>query len=394
MRQRFFLFLSWALLWPLLGVANPQTAGTKPNTGASPSTVALGLTEIRSLMQAGRLDEASREIARQLQKPDPEPNLLLLQCVVMAHQNQTDKAIVCLSALVKARPDMLEAYNNLGVLHASLGQHEDAQRWLTLALQRMPTLWTVHQNLQSLQADLSRKAYARALQTELPLKDATPRLTLLATTALYNPVKAALAPAPTTTVATTSPALTASSPVSATSTASKAQTSSKPPLAEKSPASRAEAVATTKPEAPKPEATASSKTEASKADTAQTELAQAKAQDEATRQQLQSAVTAWAKAWSEQNMAAYFAAYAPGYTPSKSVSRANWKAERTARIVDRQYIKVMVSNFSFDNKSGKATVRFNQIYESDNIRSSHRKRLEMEQFDGRWKIVRETVITP
>lgn len=343
-------------------------------------------------MQAGRLDEASREIARQLQKPDPEPNLLLLQCVVMAHQNQTDKAIVCLSALVKARPDMLEAYNNLGVLHASLGQHEDAQRWLTLALQRMPTLWTVHQNLQSLQADLSRKAYARALQTELPLKDATPRLTLLATTALNNPVKAALAPAPTSTVATTSPALTASSPVSAT--ASKAQASSKPPLAEKSPASRAEAVATTKPEAPKPEATASSKPEASKADTAQAELTQAKAHDEATRQQLQSAVTAWAKAWSEQNMAAYFAAYAPGYTPSKSVSRANWKAERTARIVDRQYIKVMVSNFSFDNKSGKATVRFNQIYESDNIRSSHRKRLEMEQFDGRWKIVRETVITP
>jgi hypothetical protein len=38
--------------------------------------------------------------------------------------------------LVKLRPDMLEAYNTLGVLHASLGQHEEAKRWLTAGLQR------------------------------------------------------------------------------------------------------------------------------------------------------------------------------------------------------------------------------------------------------------------
>lgn len=406
LKQRLLFGVVLAQLWPMAAAAS-QTAPTlvpSAQINASANTSAAALSDIRSLMQAGRLAEAGREIARQLQKPDPEPSLQLLQCVVQANQNQTDKAIACLSALVKARPDMLEAYNNLGVLHASLGQHEEAKRWLTLALQRMPSLWTVHQNLQTLQADLSRKAYARALQAELPLKEVPPRLTMLASTAVSKPVmvdqasQTAQSVAPATPPVTAKPQLPTSAPVAAPPSSAPAIGSK--PEAVKPSAARSEAVTTTKPETLKAEVVkpAPPQKEAvpsvpGQAEVSKIEPGKAKGLDESTRQHLQAAVEAWAQAWTAQNMAAYLGAYAPDYTPSKWTTRADWEAERASRIVGRQFVKVSVSNFSFENKSSKTAVRFDQVYESDNIRSTHRKRLDLAQIDGRWKIVRETVIS-
>jgi uncharacterized protein YchJ len=167
------------------------------------------------------------------------------------------------------------------------------------------------------------------------------------------------------------------------------------PDAAKPAAARTEAIAATKPEVKKLEVSkaAPPKPEALKTESPEAETSKAKGIDDATRQQLQAAVQAWAQAWSAQNMTAYFGAYAPDYTPSKWTPRAAWEAERTSRIVGRQFVKVSVSNFSFENKGSKTAVRFNQVYESDNIQSTHRKRLDLMQIDGRWKIVRETVIS-
>lgn len=352
-------------LWSCLGqvtVASPSV--TVPTATSSPMT----LSEIRSLMQAGHLPEAGQEILRQLQKPDPEPGLQLLQCVLQANQNQTDKAIACFSALVKARPDMLEVYNNLGVLHASLGQHEEAMRWFTLAMRRMPAMWTVHQNIQTLQVELSRKAYARALQAELPFKDTPLKLTLLAVTAMSNPVK---------------PMPTLALPQSQQDKPRLTTPGMQPPVdAVKLPAVSATVI---------PQSAVQANPVA--AQITQSEANRARGFDDETRQQLQAAVESWAKAWSSQNMSAYFAAYMPDFTPSKLTSRSSWEAERTARIVGRQFVRVNVHSFSFENASQKAIVRFSQVYESDSIVSSHRKRLDMMLQEGRWKIARETVIT-
>jgi len=326
------------------------------------------LPEVRNLLQAGRLTEASKEIGRQLQRPDPEPEMQLLQCVVQARQNQTDKAIACLISLVKQHPDMLEAYNNLGVLYASMNQHEEAKRWFTLALQRQPTLWTLHQNLQSLQADLSRKAYARALQTELPLKDTAPKLTLLAATSISN------APAARVTNKTADTAVVAKAPVDAQAPVAVVDQATAQASAPK--------IATEK---PAPAGAVSSDTNSAK-------TAKANTLDEATRQQLQEAVQAWAQAWSAQNMPVYLASYTPDYTPGKGTTRSAWEAERTARIVGRTFVRVKVSNFTFEDTGTKMNVRFTQVYESDNIQSTHRKRLEFVRIEGLWKISRETII--
>jgi tetratricopeptide (TPR) repeat protein len=327
------------------------------------------LGEVRSLMQAGRLPEASQEIGRQLQRPDPEPGIQLLQCVVMAQQNQTDKAIACLIALVKQHPDMLEAYNNLGVLYASMNQQDESKRWFTLALQRQPTLWTLHQNLQSLQADMSRKAYARALQTELPLKDTAPKLTLLAATSIKN--------VPPTGITNKAPvaSVVAKAPVDA----QRSVTVVAPGPAQAS--------------APVDAAAKSTLAGSVRSDSGFVKPGKTTALEDTTRQQVQEAVQAWAQAWRTQNMPVYLAAYTPDYTPGEGTTRPAWEAERTERIVGRQFIRVKVSNFTFENTGTKVIARFTQIYESDNIQSTRRKRLEFVHLEGHWKIARETVIS-
>lgn len=349
-----FLFLqlwpfTWALSQPTTTLIQPTLSSLPADkqTGAITNSSQDAVPYIRSLIQAGRLAEASRELTRQLQKPHSEPDLQLLQCVVLSNQQKIDKSIACMRALIKVRPDMLEAYNNLGVLYANLGQHEEAKRWLTLAMQRMPSLWTVYQNLQTLQIDMSRKSYARALQVELPLAESPPRLTMLATTTLTNSIQVV-------------------------------QTASPPtPMPAASPNAKREAI---KPEVDKIEAI---KTEENKDNGV----------DNVIRQQLQAAVESWAQAWSAQNIAAYFAAYTSDFTPSQSISRTQWEAERTSRIVGRKFVKVSVSNFQFEHNGSKMIVRFNQFYQSDNIRSKHQKRLDLQLVDGSWKIVRETLIS-
>jgi hypothetical protein len=327
------------LLWPL--TSTPNSSSTPTSLLGEPVSLLL----VRDLMQAGRLAEAGQEIALQLQKPSPDPQFQLLQCVVLANQNQTAKAITCLNALVKAKPDMLEAYNNLGVLHASLGQHEEARQWLNLAMQRVPALWTVHQNMQNLQVEVSLKAYASALQSELPLKAAAPKLTLLASTSLSNMANITFAPTA---------------------------------------ADKVEAVASATPAPP---------VQALKPKPATAEMAEQAPLDEVTRLQVQAAIEAWAGAWSAQNMPQYFAAYTPDYSMPKGLGRAAWEAERTSRIAGRRFVRVSVRQLSFEKVGAKVVARFSQFYESDNISSTHRKRLDLVRHEGGWRIERENVIT-
>lgn len=356
------LLCLWVLVWPLAGLPHtPLTASSHPSEPVS-------LTQVRELMRAGRLAEAGQEIARQLQKPVPDPQFQLLQCVVLAHQNQTAKAITCLNALVKAQPDMLEAYNNLGVLHASLGQHDEARRWLNLAMQRVPALWTVHQNMQNLQLEVSRKAYASALQTELPLKATPPKLTMLASTALGSQDKK---PKPVTNEVPT--AVKASPPPPVDGAAITAQTAAPPPPAQTLVKTPAPAPKSEQPQSglQKPE---------------QVPL------DEDTRKQVQAAIEAWARAWSAQDMPQYFSAYTPDFSVGKGSGRAAWEAERTSRIAGRRFVRVSVRQFSFEKEGPKVVARFSQVYESDNIFSTHRKRLDLVRHEGGWRIERENVI--
>jgi hypothetical protein len=102
------------------------------------------------------------------------------------------------------------------------------------------------------------------------------------------------------------------------------------------------------------------------------------------------AVQAWAKAWSSKNMSAYLGAYGPGFVPPGGASRANWEAERKARIVPRSRISVDINDLTVSVNGDRATAKFRQVYASDNLNSTNRKTLDMVRSGDRWLIVKES----
>lgn len=90
-------------------------------------------------------------------------------------------------------------------------------------------------------------------------------------------------------------------------------------------------------------------------------------------------------------MPKYLAAYAESFTPAEKISRAKWESERRARIVSKKSIAVGIHQLQITLNGNRATVKFQQIYESDNFKGNSRKMLEMHKQGQQWLIVRETV---
>lgn len=90
-------------------------------------------------------------------------------------------------------------------------------------------------------------------------------------------------------------------------------------------------------------------------------------------------------------MARYYAAYAITFTPANRATRAQWESDRRVRIVSKKSISVEVRELQISFNGETATVRFRQLYSSDNLKGSSRKTLDMVRQGNRWLIVRESV---
>jgi murein L,D-transpeptidase YafK len=103
------------------------------------------------------------------------------------------------------------------------------------------------------------------------------------------------------------------------------------------------------------------------------------------------ALTAWAKAWSDRDMKGYLGSYAKGFTPSSKQSYEAWQEERKARIMGKSHITVKLSsiNVSMSLNGSAATVKFKQDYKADSLATSSRKTLEMVKSGDRWLITKE-----
>ena len=100
------------------------------------------------------------------------------------------------------------------------------------------------------------------------------------------------------------------------------------------------------------------------------------------------AVSAWAQAWSQRDMAAYFAAYGPDFKGTAKSSAA-WQAERKDRITNKARIAVTVSDLKIQVHGQRAEVNLTQSYESGALRTVGPKRLTFELVGGRWLIQQE-----
>ncbi|KAF1065723.1 nuclear transport factor 2 family protein [Variovorax sp.] len=105
---------------------------------------------------------------------------------------------------------------------------------------------------------------------------------------------------------------------------------------------------------------------------------------------VETAVRAWAQAWSARDVDRYLAAYAPDFTPARGQSRFRWEEERRARITSKSSIGVTLEDLVIVIDGETASARFRQNYRADTLREVSRKTLELQRSGGQWLIRRES----
>lgn len=386
-------------------------------------TAAPAQEAIKKALQSGQLDQAAKLVQQERERAPKDVQMRFMEGVIQAQQGQTDKAIETFRQITQSQPELSEAYNNLGVLYAAKGRLEESKTYLEKALQTHPSYAAAHRNLSDVHSQLAKQNYAKALQVEPKLKQSPPQLTLLGSIAqdkrLQPPSTASTAiaanqpPASSLTPSVpTAPSAPAMAAAAASAPVANAKPLSVPPAAvgtAAAPVRPAVVAAATPPAAqtPKPAAppaaapaksagnlAAATAGPAPSASASAAPAAAAKPADNAGKDDqaaVKSAVTAWARAWSQKDMPKYLAAYAESFTPAEKMSRAKWESDRRARIVSKKTIAVDIHQLQITLHGNKATVKFQQIYESDNFKGNSRKVLEMHKQGHQWLIVRETV---
>ena len=107
--------------------------------------------------------------------------------------------------------------------------------------------------------------------------------------------------------------------------------------------------------------------------------------------QVLAAVEAWAKAWTDQDMAGYLGAYSRDFETPGKMNRTNWEKMREQRIVGKETIRVVVENPLITITGNEAVVKFKQSYFSNRLNNVSTKTLTMKQEGGTWKITSERV---
>ena len=106
--------------------------------------------------------------------------------------------------------------------------------------------------------------------------------------------------------------------------------------------------------------------------------------------EVETAVQAWATAWSSKDLNAYLGSYGKDFNPPGKLSRKAWEDERRARIVGKNRINVRLSEISVSVNGNKASAKFKQTYSADALNVSSRKTLDLVKAGERWVIVRES----
>lgn len=325
-------------------------------------------TEVNTLVRAGQLGEAMARADKYLATKPRDPQMRFIKGVIQTEAGKPADAITTFTKITQDYPELPEPYNNLAVLYAGQNQFDKARAALEMAIRTNPSYATAHENLGDVYAKLASQAYSKALQLDGGNSAVPPKLALIRT--LFTPESKAQKPAATT---PTAPAVTAQTP------AAPAKPAAVTPAVPAAPAPAP--VTPAAPAAPAPAAPAAPVS--SPAPAAATPVS-------AAEKEVESAVRAWASAWSGKDMTAYLAAYAKDFDTPGNQSRKAWEEERRSRIVGKSKISVKINNLAVDVKGSKATAKFRQDYSADALNISSRKTLDMTRAGERWLIVRES----
>ncbi len=339
---------STLLLVRLLALAISLTLGTAHADDYS---------DVAQLLREGKLAEAQTRVDRHLAAKPRDPQMRLFKGVIQRESGRPADAITTFTRLSEDHPELPEPYNNLAVIHAAQGQYDKARVALEKALRTNPSYATAHENLADVYARLASQAYSKALQLDGTPQPGPARLTLLrelspAPASQAQPVLAA-APSPTVTKpvvpAQTKPAIVAAA----------APTPAKP--------AAATAVVPAPPATPpQPPAAADG------------------------NRDVELAVRAWARAWTDKNMTQYLAAYDKSFETPGQQSRSAWEQDRRLRITGKSRISVNLLELQITVKGNRAVAKFRQDYKADALAVLSRKTLELVRAGDRWLIVKES----
>ncbi|MEY4729340.1 MAG: hypothetical protein RL020_498 [Pseudomonadota bacterium] len=312
-----------------------------------------------------------------------------LKGLILTEQKKPNEAIAVFTTLTEDYPELPEPYNNLAVLYASQGQYDKAKTALELAIHTHPSYATAHENLGDIYAQLASRAYDKALQLDRTNTAAQNKLVVIkelfggrtnSAVAVTAPVK-------------TPPLVVATAPVVA------------PPVV-KAPEPTKVAIVTPPPPAPTVAPTAvpvvvtpaptqvavvaPPKPTAAPVVVPPPAVVQPPKAGEGSEDDVVSAVLAWSKSWSDQDVNGYLGHYAAEFTPDGGQSKGEWETARKDRIARPSFIKVTVSDTKVVmNDANTATISFRQTYNSNTLKSQNSKTLRMVKSGGKWLIAKE-----
>jgi len=327
------------------------------------------IEDAAKMLKSGQHQQALERVNKLLAAKPRDARARFLKGLIYAEQGNAKEATDIFLALTKDFPDLPEPYNNLAVIYASQGQYDKARGALEQSIRTHPSYATAYENLGDVYAKLASQAYDKALQFDSANPAAKNKLALVrelvggsgsakpAAVALASvtPVAPAVAPAASPSVPTAPAAAPAPAP---------SKDSPKAPVV----------VAAIEPAKPAP---AAEKPAAPKTGNAE----------------IVDVVTAWAKAWSAQDVDRYLAFYAKDFKTPGGEARGEWEKGRRQRISAPKSINVAVDAPKVNvTAEGQASVTFRQSYRSDVIKTATTtKTLVLARTDGRWLIQQERV---
>ncbi len=322
------------------------------------------VADVQKLLSAGKNIEALQRADQFLTSKPRDPMMRFLRAISLSQAGRTPEAITAFTKLTEDYPELPEPFNNLAVLYAQQGQYDKSRNALEMAIRTNPSYATAYENLGDVYAKLASQAYSKALQIDTRsavapklamIRDLFPKergssMASLGNSTANGTALPTQAPAPT--------------PAPAPSPAQK-PTPTPPPAPTPAPAP-APAVKS----APTPAPVA------------------VEAKVDASARDVESALNAWASAWSKKDLNRYFAAYSRDFDGGKT--RKAWEQERRDRIQGKRSISVKLSNIDVTVNGNKATARFRQEYKADSLSVSSGKRLDLVRSGGDWVIVKES----
>ncbi|MEQ1659385.1 MAG: tetratricopeptide repeat protein [Hylemonella sp.] len=304
-------------------------------------------SDVAQLLREGKLAEAQTRVDRHLAAQPRDPQMRLFKGVIQRESGRPADAITTFTRLSEDHPELPEPYNNLAVIHAAQGQYDKARIALEKALRTHPSYATAHENLADVYARLASQAYSKALQLDGAPQPGPARLAMIRE---LSPAPAGQ-PRPVLAAAPSTPAAKPAVP-----------TPAKPAVVAAAPAPSQAAIVKAAP----PVAAADG------------------------NRDVELAVRAWARAWTDKNMSQYLAAYDKSFETPGQQSRSTWEQDRRLRITGKSRISVNVLELQITVKGNRAVAKFRQDYKADALAVLSRKTLELLRTGDRWLIVKES----